>query len=162
VDINALVHLPVLSVRQPWASYIAGGLKSIELRSWASEYRGWLWIHASRQPDLEAMNLFKLNASEFPTGGLVGIAYLAACALIETPGKWIALRNEHRSPGSFSPGTYGWRFRDTVALREKITSRGELRLFSLDAPTQARVSHELASSAQHSEFVDTAADLPAA
>jgi hypothetical protein len=160
LDINALVHLPVLSVRQPWASYIASGLKSIELRSWASEYRGWLWIHASRQPDLEAMSVFNLNATEFPTGGLLGIAYLASCSLIGTTGEWIALRNEHRSPGQFTPGTYGWRFRDTVALREKIASRGELRLFSLDGATQERVTAELKASPQHSEFVDTAADLP--
>ncbi len=81
--------------------------------------------------------------------------------MIETAGQWIALHNEHRSPGRFTPGTYGWRFRDTVALREKITSRGELTLFSLDAPTQERVSEELRSSAHHSEFFDTAADIPA-
>lgn len=107
------------------------------------------------------MNLFKLDATEFPTGGLVGIAYLASCSLIETTGQWVALRNEHRSPGQFAPGIYGWRFRDTVALREKITIRGELRLFSLDGPTQERVSEELRSSVQHGEFVDTSADLPA-
>jgi hypothetical protein len=107
------------------------------------------------------MSLFKLDATEFPTGGLVCIAYLASCSLIETAGQWVALRNEHRSPGKFAPGTYGWRFRDTVALRERIASRGELRLFSLDGPTQERVSEELRTSSQHSEFVDTAADLPA-
>lgn len=106
------------------------------------------------------MSLFQLNATEFPAGGLVGIAYLAACPLIATPGEWIALRNEHRSPGQFTPGNYGWKFRDTVALREKIASRGELRLFSLDGATQERVSTELRSSSQHSEFVETAADLP--
>jgi hypothetical protein len=30
----------VLSVKQPWASLIASGRKSIELRSWSTKYRG--------------------------------------------------------------------------------------------------------------------------
>jgi len=33
-----------LSVRQPWASLIASGRKSIELRSWATTYRGPLLV----------------------------------------------------------------------------------------------------------------------
>lgn len=35
-----------LSVRQPWASLIAGGKKTVELRSWATKYRGPLLILA--------------------------------------------------------------------------------------------------------------------
>lgn len=30
----------VLSVRQPWASLIASGRKTVELRSWSTKYRG--------------------------------------------------------------------------------------------------------------------------
>ncbi len=33
-------ELRVLSVRQPWASLIASGRKTIELRSWSTKYRG--------------------------------------------------------------------------------------------------------------------------
>lgn len=36
-----------LSVRQPWASLIASGRKSIELRSWSTKYRGPVLILAS-------------------------------------------------------------------------------------------------------------------
>ena len=36
-----------LSVRQPWASLIAWGDKTIEHRSWSTTYRGPLLIHAS-------------------------------------------------------------------------------------------------------------------
>ena len=35
-----------LSVRQPWASLIASGRKTVELRSWATKYRGPLLILA--------------------------------------------------------------------------------------------------------------------
>ena len=38
-----------LSVRQPWASLIAWGEKTVECRSWSTKYRGPLLIHASGQ-----------------------------------------------------------------------------------------------------------------
>lgn len=159
MNIADLVSLPVLSVRQPWASYIAGGLKSIELRTWSTEYRGWLWIHAAKQLDLDAMEVYDLQATHFPTGGLLAIANLESCTPIETPTQWLALRNEHRSPGTFARGIYGWRFRDVIALREKIDSRGELRLFGLDTATRARVAQQLQALSAHREFIETAAGL---
>ena len=42
-----------LTVRQPWASLIACGAKTIETRSWKTSYRGSLLIHAGKaSPDL--------------------------------------------------------------------------------------------------------------
>jgi hypothetical protein len=40
-------NLRVLSVKQPWAELIARGDKSVELRTWPTNYRGPLLIHAS-------------------------------------------------------------------------------------------------------------------
>lgn len=42
--------LPAISVKQPWASLIAQGKKSIETRVWATRYRGPLVICSSSQP----------------------------------------------------------------------------------------------------------------
>jgi hypothetical protein len=39
-----------LTVRQPWANYIADNLKPIETRSWYTKYRGPLLIHSSKKP----------------------------------------------------------------------------------------------------------------
>lgn len=38
--------IPALSLWQPWASLIALGVKTIETRSWSTQYRGPLAIHA--------------------------------------------------------------------------------------------------------------------
>lgn len=40
----------VLSVRQPWASLIASGRKTIELRSWSTSYRGPVLIVSGSSP----------------------------------------------------------------------------------------------------------------
>ena len=43
--------LPALSVKQPWASWIATGDKTIETRTWSTDYRGPLLIVASQGVD---------------------------------------------------------------------------------------------------------------
>ncbi len=159
MTVESLVALPVLSVRQPWASYIVGGLKSVELRTWSTGYRGWLWIHASKRPDLDAMAIYGVDPNQFQRGGLIGIGLLAKCKLIETAKEWQVLRNEHRSPGVFHHGVYGWQFHDVIALTQKIECRGELGLFTLDELTQVKVKGDLEKSMVHNEFVEAVSEL---
>lgn len=46
----------VLSLHQPWASLVALGVKTIETRSWSTQYRGHLLIHAAkRRPNFAVM-----------------------------------------------------------------------------------------------------------
>ena len=42
--------MKALSIKQPWANMIAAGEKSIETRTWATDYRGPLLIVSSKQP----------------------------------------------------------------------------------------------------------------
>ncbi|MHC4397428.1 MAG: ASCH domain-containing protein [Planctomycetota bacterium] len=43
--------MKAISVRQPWASMIAGGEKTIETRTWQTDYRGPLLIVSSKRPE---------------------------------------------------------------------------------------------------------------
>ena len=40
--------MKLLSLWEPWATLMAIGAKKIETRSWATSYRGWLAIQASK------------------------------------------------------------------------------------------------------------------
>ena len=60
-----------LSVRQPWASLIAWGEKTVEVRSWRTAYRGPLLIYASGR-DVDADGLL------LPAGYLI-----ARCELVD-------------------------------------------------------------------------------
>ncbi len=42
--------MKTLSIKQPWAILIAHGIKDIENRTWATKYRGPIYIHASGKP----------------------------------------------------------------------------------------------------------------
>ncbi len=63
-----------LSVRQPWASLIASGRKTIELRSWSTKYRGPLLILAGSSP-WRGDHGHELG----PLGVVVGIVELVGC-----------------------------------------------------------------------------------
>ena len=45
--------MKALSVKQPWANLIAAGAKTIETRTWATDYRGELLIVSSKKPAIE-------------------------------------------------------------------------------------------------------------
>ena len=50
--------MKAMSVRQPWASLIAYGVKTIEVRSWRTDFRGKLLICASGRDVVEEGVLF--------------------------------------------------------------------------------------------------------
>ncbi len=45
--------MKVLTLHQPWASLVALGVKTIETRSWSTQYRGPLAIHAAKSVEHE-------------------------------------------------------------------------------------------------------------
>lgn len=46
--------MKIISIRDPWATLIARGVKDVENRTWRTEYRGPILIHASQSYDKHA------------------------------------------------------------------------------------------------------------
>jgi hypothetical protein len=59
--------MKAISIKQPWANLIAQGVKTIETRSWRTNYRGDILIVSSRNPDI------------YPAGVAVCIAEIYDC-----------------------------------------------------------------------------------
>lgn len=85
-----------LSLHQPWATAIAVGSKLFETRSWKTDYRGPIAIHAAQHArrcdleDLEADPVWRaalqgewqpgqLMEKQLPLGAIVAVAELTAC-----------------------------------------------------------------------------------
>ena len=118
-----------LSARQPWASLIVCGLKTIEIRSWPTSYRGRLYIHAAKSLDDLAMNRFQLEAP--PTGVLLGTVELVKVEPF-TAEMWEELADRHLDNGPFRQGLYAWHLEDARPLPEPIAYRGDRNLFPVD------------------------------
>lgn len=66
--------MKALTISQPYASLIASGEKWVENRTWPTDYRGPLAIHAGKGTQY----LDKHELEEYPTGCVIAIAKLIA------------------------------------------------------------------------------------
>lgn len=81
-----------ISIKQPWAHFIVCGKMDVENRSWRTNFRGPILIHASGQADaiyLEDEEFIaraigepypdELSEDHAPCGGIVGMAEIVDC-----------------------------------------------------------------------------------
>ncbi|MBU3896597.1 MAG: ASCH domain-containing protein [Nanoarchaeota archaeon] len=62
--------MKALTIKQPYAHLIMNGIKTIELRSWNTKFRGEFLIHSSQKLDMNELKLKKLVDLE--TGKILG------------------------------------------------------------------------------------------
>lgn len=69
----------VISIKQPWASLIVEDYKNFEFRTWKTNYRGEILIHASKTIDNKHLKRFDDLQLDYPTGKIIGKVYLSDC-----------------------------------------------------------------------------------
>ena len=75
--------MKVLTIKQPFATLIAEGLKEYEFRTWKTKYRGEFLIHAGKSIDEKAMKKFEQYNLEYPIGCIIAKATLTDCIKID-------------------------------------------------------------------------------
>jgi hypothetical protein len=128
--------MKVLTLSQPWASFLAAGIKKVETRSWETSFRGRFAIHASKQvADPEALKRIMRSLSlseELPYGVIIGTAELFQCVPIEMlEGTMYDTRIE-RLLGDWSPGRYGWIMQYAITFNKPIPARGHSGFWEWD------------------------------
>ena len=76
--------MKVITIKQPYASLIAEGLKRYEFRTWRTRYRGEILIHAGKSVDKEAMKKFICYHLEYPTGCIIAKAVITDCVYVDS------------------------------------------------------------------------------
>src|SRR5262245_329138 len=138
-----------ISIKQPWASLVILGAKKFETRSWKTEYRGPLLIHASKglertlqalclqEPFKSALELgYNIEAdhnggliSDMPLGCVLGVVELVECLRVEdVPLQRMAGGNEEAF-GDYSTGRYAWELRNPHRFDQPIPFPGHLGLW---------------------------------
>lgn len=122
-----------LTVHQPWATWIVEGWKDVENRTWSTNYRGRLWIHAGKTWDAGAFDWARQTfgkeaddhikpESEYPRGAIIG--HVELCQITTaTDNPWWT-------------GSFGWLLTEPVAT-EPEPKRGYQQLWIAgNAPPQ--------------------------
>jgi hypothetical protein len=111
-----------LSLKQPWATLVVHGLKTIEVRSWPTARRGRILIHAARISDErpEAWRRLPDELEEHAKlcGGIVGASELTACLRYPTLEAFLRDQNHHLNDPSWYTGAvlYGFAFANPMTL----------------------------------------------
>jgi hypothetical protein len=110
-----------LSVKQPWATLLIHGLKTIEVRRWPTPRRGRILIHAARVPDArkEAWAHVPSHLKEEAEigGGIIGAVSLVECIAYPDLEKFVADRTKHLNEDSwYEPKLFGFRFENPETL----------------------------------------------
>lgn len=132
--------MKALTLTQPWATLVAIGAKWVETRSWGTNYRGPLAIHAAkgfpaeardlllREPFSSTLHRAGVITSDLPLGSVVAICRLLDC--FEMTEEWIAaVKEPERSFGHYEPGRFAWILGKVERLAEPIPAKGSLGLW---------------------------------
>lgn len=129
--------MKVLSITQPYASLIKYGYKKIETRSWKTNYRGRLYIHASStkipkkyKDKKELMNL--TNNIDIEYGKIICECNLVDCVLLteEFINKLKETNYTEYVCGEYEVGRYAWILDNIKVLESPIEAKGHLGIWN--------------------------------
>ena len=139
----------VLSIRQPWAWAIVNGWKPVENRTWYSNYRGPLLIHAGKREEhgdigyvltmisqqtgepLEALS--ERYQKEAQLGAVVGECLMVGCADSQMDADCLMNRDQKACVPRWWQGPYGFVFENAKAWATPAPLSGRLGIWFVDA-----------------------------
>lgn len=75
--------MKAITIKQPFATLIAEGLKQYEFRTWRTNYRGEILIHAGKSIDKKAMKKFESLGLSYPTGCIIAKVTITDCVIVD-------------------------------------------------------------------------------
>ena len=131
-----MIMMKVLSLTEPYATIIKEGKKAIETRSWKTNYRGKLYIHASStkiqkkyRENKDLMNLVDINNLNY--GYIVCSCELIDCVkMTDEFIEKVKLNNEEYISGIYARDRYAWILKNIEVLDKPIKAKGHLGIWN--------------------------------
>lgn len=135
-----MTTIKTITLHNPWALYIRDLFKCYETRSWQTNHRGLLAIHAGKTVNHE---IIPFLAEEFPDQlskyigydfkpGIVAICRLIHCYPTEALAKQIS--ELEYELGDYSPNRFGWKLQLLETFDEPIPATGSQGLWDWTPP----------------------------
>jgi hypothetical protein len=116
--------MKALSLKQPYAELVVSGKKTIELRKWNTNFRGEFFIHASKNPDEDAMKRF--GFANLPLGFIIGKANLIDVKHYNSQEEHIEDRNKHLANSDW--GNFGFILENSERIKP-VPAKGKLNFW---------------------------------
>ena|SRR3990167_9294350 len=141
--------MKAISMWQPWAYAWAdpNGFKIHETRSWYTNHRGPLLIHAAKKFSREAKDFAETErtlrrlSSRLAFGAIIGaVNVVAIFDTLETRLTTTALDGLY---GDFSPGRFAWKKKGSILFPEPVDFRGSQGFFDVPEQTIIKLTEQL-------------------
>ena len=123
--------MKALTIKEPWASLIINGYKEYEFRSWKTNYRGKILIHAGMSN--ENISKFDIYNLEYSKGEIIGEAEIVDCILVTEEFNNELLKKNSLVYGKTNhTSTYAWKLTNIKKYDKKIPCKGKLGLLNYE------------------------------
>lgn len=126
--------MKALTIKEPWASLIVQGFKKYEFRSWKTNYRGKVLIHAGlSKENIEKYKDYNLDIS---SGEIIGEAYITDCILVDEKLDKSLRKIDEKVYGNNHVGLYAFKLENAKKYNKKIKVKGKLGLWNYNEEIQ--------------------------
>lgn len=129
--------MKVITIKQPFATLIAEGIKEYEFRTWKTKYRGDILIHAGKGIDKKAMKKYEHLNLEYPAGCIIAKATITDCIKVDDEFRKILNEKNPLVYSNIIKNTewegYGFKLENIEKINQ-ITINGKLSLWDYDYP----------------------------
>lgn len=130
--------MKAITIKQPFASLIAAGIKEYEFRTWKTKYRGEILIHAGKGIDKKAMKKFECYGLDYPSGAIIARVNLTDCVTVVDEFRKVLKGKNELVYSSIVKHTewngYGFKL-ENVAKIDPIPAKGKLSIWEYDLET---------------------------
>ena len=129
--------MKVISIKEPFATFIKDGYKKIETRSWKTNYRGELFIHVSGKNIAKEFltNEYVVsltNELNMNYGNIICRGNLVDCVYMDEDFLKLMKKNEKEfNLGLYELGRYAWIFEDVEPIYP-IPAKGKLNIWNYE------------------------------
>lgn len=124
--------MKVITLKQPWATLVAEGLKKYEFRSWKFNYRGEILIHAGKGIDKDAMKKFEHLNLNYPHSKIIAKVKILDCIeLNDEINKQIIEENALVYGHKYYRTGYAWKLELIEKINDEIEVSGKQGIWNI-------------------------------
>ena len=124
--------MKVLTLKQPWATLVSEGIKEYEFRSWKTNYRGKLLIHAGAGVDKKEMKKFEKLNLEYPSKRFLAIVEIEDCLKLDEGLNKKIISENNIAYGDKKREGYAWKVKLIKKICYNKDINGKLGLWNYD------------------------------
>lgn len=127
--------MKVLSIKEPFATLVKDGVKRYETRSWKTNYRGEIYIHASigLSTSLNKEKGMSYLKSDIKPGYILCRCNLVDCILMDEDFiNYIETETNEKDYGDYRLGRYAWELEVLEVLETPILAKGRLGIWNYE------------------------------